>query len=184
MRQQPYCTRTPTTHQLNGGEETEWWSQSVYGDDYEAMMVRWPMGKFWVFTTESQDLGLMSQDGAFYSIVSPSLHWGVRTHTDSMVSNLVSQEVSHPGTDQAQPCLSSVGNQTWAACRWYHFLISPSLLDSVPLRQMGDVCTDEWECGDRSSGCLYSTHLQAIQNAPKYLKKRDRFFFKLTSSTF
>ncbi len=23
----------PTTHQLIGGEETEWWSQSVYGDD-------------------------------------------------------------------------------------------------------------------------------------------------------
>ncbi len=22
-----------TTHQLTGGEETEWWSQSVYGDD-------------------------------------------------------------------------------------------------------------------------------------------------------
>ncbi len=89
MRQQPYCTRTPTTHQLNGGEETEWWSQSVCGDDYKAMMVRWPMGKFWVFTTESQNLGLMSQDGAFYSIVSPSLHWGIRTHTDSKVSNLV-----------------------------------------------------------------------------------------------
>ncbi len=33
MRRQPYCTRTPTTHQLIGGEETEWWSQSVYGDD-------------------------------------------------------------------------------------------------------------------------------------------------------
>ncbi len=33
MRRQPYCARTPTTHQLTGGEETEWWSQSVYGDD-------------------------------------------------------------------------------------------------------------------------------------------------------
>ncbi len=29
MRRQPYCTRMPTTHQLIGGEETEWWSQSV-----------------------------------------------------------------------------------------------------------------------------------------------------------
>ncbi len=31
-------------------------------------------------TTESQDLGLTShqKDGAFYSIVSPSLHWDVR----------------------------------------------------------------------------------------------------------
>ncbi len=33
MRRQPLCARTPTTHQLIGGEETEWWSQSVYGDD-------------------------------------------------------------------------------------------------------------------------------------------------------
>ncbi len=33
MQWQPYCARTPTTHQLTGGEETEWWSQSVYGDD-------------------------------------------------------------------------------------------------------------------------------------------------------
>ncbi len=33
---------------------------------------------------ESQDLGLTShpKDGAFYGIVSPSLYWGIRTHTD------------------------------------------------------------------------------------------------------
>ncbi len=39
-----------------------------------------------LMTTESQDLGLTShpKDGAFYSIVSPSLHWGVRTHTASL----------------------------------------------------------------------------------------------------
>ncbi len=37
-----------------------------------------------LMTTESQDLGLTShpKDGAFYSIVSLSLYWGVRTHTD------------------------------------------------------------------------------------------------------
>ncbi len=29
MRRQPYCARTPTTHQLIGGEETEWWTQSA-----------------------------------------------------------------------------------------------------------------------------------------------------------
>ncbi len=29
---QPYGARTPTTHQLIGGEEKERWSQSVYGD--------------------------------------------------------------------------------------------------------------------------------------------------------
>ncbi len=41
-----------------------------------------------LMTTEIQDLGLTShlKDGAFYSIVSPSLYWGVRTHTDHRVS--------------------------------------------------------------------------------------------------
>ncbi len=41
-----------------------------------------------LMTTESQDLGLTShlKDGAFYSIVSPSLYWGVRIHTDHRVS--------------------------------------------------------------------------------------------------
>ncbi len=41
-----------------------------------------------LMTTESQDLGLTShpKDGAFYSIVSPSLYWGIRTHTDHRVS--------------------------------------------------------------------------------------------------
>ncbi len=40
-----------------------------------------------LMTTESQDLGLTShlKDGAFYSVVSPSLYWGVRTHTDHRV---------------------------------------------------------------------------------------------------
>ncbi len=64
-----------------------------------------PMGKFgqdarvtpysfskhvlgFLMTTESQDLSLTShpKDGAFYSIVTPSLYWGVRTHTDHRVS--------------------------------------------------------------------------------------------------
>ncbi len=37
-----------------------------------------------LMTTESQDLSLTShpKDGAFSSIVSPSLYWGIRTHTD------------------------------------------------------------------------------------------------------
>ncbi len=43
-----------------------------------------------LMTTESQDLGLTShpKDGAFYCTVSPSLYWGVRTHTDHRVSTL------------------------------------------------------------------------------------------------
>ncbi len=91
MRRQPYWARTPTTHQLIGGEETEWWSQSEDG------VIRRPWwseanGEIWnlwfLMTTESQDLGLTScpKDDAFYSIVSPSLHWGVKTHTDHRVS--------------------------------------------------------------------------------------------------
>ncbi len=41
-----------------------------------------------LMTTECQDLSLTShpKDGAFYSIVSPSLSRGVRTHTDHRVS--------------------------------------------------------------------------------------------------
>ncbi len=41
-----------------------------------------------LMTTESQDLGLTShpKDGAFDIIVSPSLYWGIRTHTDHRVS--------------------------------------------------------------------------------------------------
>ncbi len=41
-----------------------------------------------LMTTESQDLGLTShpKDGSFDSIVSPSLYWGIRTHTDHRVS--------------------------------------------------------------------------------------------------
>ncbi len=41
-----------------------------------------------LMTTENQDLGLTShpKDGSFTSIESPSLYWGVRTHTDHRVS--------------------------------------------------------------------------------------------------
>ncbi len=41
-----------------------------------------------LMTTESQDLSLTShpKDGAFNSIASSSLYWGVRTHTDHRVS--------------------------------------------------------------------------------------------------
>jgi len=31
MQQQPYCTRTPTTHQLTGGEETVMKPVSIWG---------------------------------------------------------------------------------------------------------------------------------------------------------
>ncbi len=74
---------------------------------------------------ESQDLGLTShpKDGAFYSIV----YRGVRTQqttgwavhpllaslTPLPTATQISQEVSHPGTDQAQPCLTSVPEDYW-----------------------------------------------------------------------
>ncbi len=122
---QPYCTRTPTTHQLTGGEETVMKPIGVWG-----LLIghdgQRPMGKIgqgihpysfskdileFLMTTESQDLGLTShpKDGAFYSIVSPSLHWGVRTHTRKFV---------FPGGFPSRYCLASVGNWSWAA-GWY-----------------------------------------------------------------
>ncbi len=76
-------------NQCMGMIRRPWWS--------EASGLVWPglhLCSFrrtsWDFlmTTESQDLGLTShpKDGAFSSIVSPSLYWGIRTHTDHMVS--------------------------------------------------------------------------------------------------
>ncbi len=80
-----------------------------------------------LMTTDSQDLGLTShpKDGAFYSIVSPSLYWGSNIQVLASLTPLpaatqFSQEVSHPGTDQAQPCLASVGKQSWATA-WYGY---------------------------------------------------------------
>ncbi len=132
MRRQPYCARTPITLQLIGGEETEWWSQSVYGDDQEAMMVRGHWANLARMPTEVTPLlflkwhrgifndresgprfNVSSEGRCFLTVVSPSLYWGVRTHTDHRVStpagltntssnsNLVFPGVSHPGTDQA-----------------------------------------------------------------------------------
>ncbi len=62
-----------------------------------ANLVRMPRSHLYSFSkdilgflmaAESQDLGLTShsKDGAFYSIVSPLLYWGVRTYTDFKVS--------------------------------------------------------------------------------------------------
>ncbi len=86
-----------------------------------------------LMTTESQDLGLTShpKDGAFWQYTVPvttgvlgptqTTGWAPPaglTNTSSNSNLLQPQEVSHPGTDQAQPCLASVGNQSWAA-GWY-----------------------------------------------------------------
>ncbi len=74
-------------------------------------------------TTESQDLGLTSQpkDGAFSQYSVPSLHRGVRTHTDHRLSppwwshlHLFQQQPSFLRSLPsrywpAQPCLASVG---------------------------------------------------------------------------
>ncbi len=53
---------------------------------------------------QSQDLGLTSHltDGAFYSIVSPSLYWGVRTHTDRRGSTPVG--LINTSSDQLKIC--------------------------------------------------------------------------------
>ncbi len=94
-----------TTHQLQVERRESHRANQIDGDYWEAMIdkgqwreigqdtgvtpllfTRNAMG--FLMTTESQDLGLTShpKDGAFYSIVSPSLYWGVRTHTYHRVS--------------------------------------------------------------------------------------------------
>ncbi len=101
MRRQPYCTRVPTTHQLIGGEETVMQPICVWGwlgghdgqrpvgkfgqdDGVTPLLFFWSASWDFILTTESQDLGLTShpKDGAFYSLVSLSLYWSIRTHVD------------------------------------------------------------------------------------------------------
>ncbi len=107
MRRQPQDNDASalTTHQLQVERRESHRANQVDGDYWEAMIdkgqwreigqdtgvtpllfKRSAMG--FLMTTESQDLGLTShpKDGAFYSIVSPSLYWGVRTYTDHRVS--------------------------------------------------------------------------------------------------
>ncbi len=95
--------RSPHTSYRWRGERDR--ANQVDGDYWEAMIDKGQWREFgqdtgvtpllftrsamgFLMTTESQDLGLTShlKDGAFYSIVSPSLYWGVRTHTDHRVS--------------------------------------------------------------------------------------------------
>ncbi len=96
-RRQPYCARTPTTHtsllverrqcdevnQCLGMIRRPWWSEAngeiwpgCWGL-HSSLFSKDILG----FLPESQDLGLTSlpKDSAFYSIVSLSLYWGVRT---------------------------------------------------------------------------------------------------------
>ncbi len=102
MRRQPDCARTPTAHQLTGGEETVVKPIRIWGwlGDHDGQR---PMGKFdqdarvtpllffeghpGMFNDHRKsEPRLITKDGAFYSIVSLSLHWGVRTHTDCRLS--------------------------------------------------------------------------------------------------
>ncbi len=95
--------RSPHTSYRWRGERDR--ANQVDGDYWEAMIDKGQWREFgqdtgvtpllftmsvmgFLMTTESQDLGLTShpKDGAFHSIVSPSLYWGIRTHTDHRVS--------------------------------------------------------------------------------------------------
>ncbi len=63
-------------------DKGQWWK---FGQDTGVTPLLFTRSaKGFLMTTESQDLGLTS---LFDSIVSPSLHWGVRTHTDHRVNN-------------------------------------------------------------------------------------------------
>ncbi len=74
---------TPAT----GGEETVMKTISVWANWARPLLFSKDILGL-LMTTESQDLSLTShlKDGAFYNIVSPSLHWGVRTHTEHRVN--------------------------------------------------------------------------------------------------
>ncbi len=69
-----------------------WWSEAS-GDIWPGWRgysptLFWRTSWDFILSTERQDLGLTShpKDGAFYSIVSLSLYWSVRTHVDCKVS--------------------------------------------------------------------------------------------------
>ncbi len=64
----------------------QWWEFGQSTGVTPLLFTRSAMG--FLMTTECQDLGLTfhPKEGAFYSIVSPSLYWGVRIHTDHRVS--------------------------------------------------------------------------------------------------
>ncbi len=91
--------RSPHTSYRWRGERDR--ASQVHGDYTEVMIDKGQWGEFgqdtgvtpllftrsamgFLITTESQDFGLTShpKDSAFDSVVSPSLYWGVRTHTD------------------------------------------------------------------------------------------------------
>ncbi len=97
MRRQPQCARTPTTHQLTSGEETEMKPISVWGwlAGHDGQRT---MGKFGQDAEVTPLLFFEGHPGIFYdhresgprclirrtvlfTVVSPSLYWGVRTHT-------------------------------------------------------------------------------------------------------
>ncbi len=99
--------RSPHTSYRWRGERESHRANSVDGDYYwEAMIDKGQWGEFgqdtgitpllftrsvirFVMTTESQDLSLTSHQKDFLlfdCIVSPSLYWGIRTHTDCSVS--------------------------------------------------------------------------------------------------
>ncbi len=60
-------------------DKGQWWD---FGQVTPQLFTRSAMG--FVMPTESQDLGLTSH--LKDSTVSPSLHWGVRTHTEHRVN--------------------------------------------------------------------------------------------------
>ncbi len=127
MWRQPYCTRTPTTHQLTGGEETAMtyeanqcmgmirrpWCSEANGEIWP-----WCQGYICIFNDHRESGFNVSSENrqCFLTVKCPRHYTGVLGPTQTTVrappagltntsssSNLVSQEVSHPGTDQLNP---------------------------------------------------------------------------------
>ncbi len=88
MRRQPYCARTPTTHQLIGGEETEWWSQSVYGGLLGGHCGQRPMGKFGQGAGVTPLLFFEGHPGIFlWLLMTTESHYKWFSHLDLRVLN-------------------------------------------------------------------------------------------------
>jgi len=138
MQWQPYCARTPTTqlHQSDKANQylgiirSPWWTE-VTGQiwlrcqGYSPTLSKDIQG--FLKTTESQDLGLTShpKNGALWqysvpvTILRPTQVAPLQAPLTPLPAvTWFSQKVSHPGTNQPQPCLALVGNQSWAR-GWY-----------------------------------------------------------------
>ncbi len=140
MWRQPYCSRTPTAHQLTGGEDTEWCSQSVDIGIVrrpwrsEANGQNWPGWRGHTSTLFKRHPGIFNdhrESGPRFNVSSEGRCFLQCPHhyTGALGPTQTVWWAPHSGLTNtssssnlvfwpAQPCLASVGNLSWAA-GWY-----------------------------------------------------------------